>query len=168
MDNSTPIRSGVNKPVFTIQIIRYYCTSCGEEKEEVKLCSACGSSMRVVEVIEKYGDEAKEYLSKFITKRNIKLEGVAEDAQVDTQNADFDSELDIAEKDADSFYSDSIFPDTDSDSARQVKIKNGNGSSIEEVLNILNENEEKGDDDDDEFADLMFDDGDGDNGLPVL
>lgn len=52
----------VVKPMITVQIINYHCSNCGEEVEEVKLCSSCKAPMRVIQVTEKYGAEAEKYL----------------------------------------------------------------------------------------------------------
>ncbi len=50
------------KPVNSIHIVVYACTHCGEEIEELKLCTECDSPMKVIQVIEKFGSEADEYL----------------------------------------------------------------------------------------------------------
>lgn len=50
------------KPVNSVHIVIYACSNCGEEVEELKLCNECNSPMKVVQVIEKYGEEADEYL----------------------------------------------------------------------------------------------------------
>lgn len=50
------------KPVNSVHIVIYACSNCGEEVEELKLCNECTSPMKVVQVIEKYGEEADEYL----------------------------------------------------------------------------------------------------------
>ncbi len=159
-NNNPPIINSSNKPVFTIQIIRYYCTNCGEEKEEVRLCSTCSSSMRVVEVVEKYGDEAKEYLQQFSKKREVTLEGVSDTVEINEVDP-LDEELEISENEATSFYNSSIFPDDDD--KRDIKIKNGSGS-LDDMLDILDRDEEEEDED---FTDMLLD-GDGDNALPVL
>ena len=54
----------VIKPVNSVHIVIYSCPNCGEELEELKLCNECDSPMKVVQVIEKYGSEADEYLEK--------------------------------------------------------------------------------------------------------
>lgn len=162
VNKKSPIINGMNKPVFTIQVIRYYCTNCGEEKEEVKLCPTCKSSMRVVEVVEKYGEEAKEYLQDILGKRDVKLEGIHESAVEEHQDdPSIDKELDITETEADSFYGTTIFPDDDG--SGDIKIKRSDGSLDQMLTNILDEDEE----DDDEFSDLIVD-GDPDSPIPVL
>jgi len=56
----------VAKPVLTIQIVHYCCSKCAFEKEESKVCPDCGSPMRIVEVVEKYGKEAEEYWNQIL------------------------------------------------------------------------------------------------------
>lgn len=50
------------KPINSIHIVVFACPNCGDEHEELRLCKECKSPMRVVQVIEKFGSEADEYL----------------------------------------------------------------------------------------------------------
>ncbi len=53
----------VIKPVNSIHVVVFACSHCGEEIEELKLCNECNSPMKVVQVFEKFGQEADEYLA---------------------------------------------------------------------------------------------------------
>lgn len=50
------------KPMVSIQIIHFYCGNCNEELDEVKFCPSCKAPMRVINVVEKFGEEAEKYL----------------------------------------------------------------------------------------------------------
>ncbi|KKR05766.1 MAG: hypothetical protein UT34_C0002G0273 [candidate division WS6 bacterium GW2011_GWF2_39_15] len=50
-------------PVKSIHVVVYACTNCGEEVEELKLCKECNSPMKVIQVFEKFGEDADKYLS---------------------------------------------------------------------------------------------------------
>ncbi|MCC7290100.1 hypothetical protein IT417_02525 [bacterium] len=64
------------KKINSIHIVVFACTNCGEEFEELRLCKECKSPMKVVQVTEKFGNEADEYLAK------LKREGVWDDTSV--------------------------------------------------------------------------------------
>lgn len=64
------------KAINSIHIVLFTCPNCGEEFEELRLCQECKSPMKVIQVIEKFGAEADEYLAK------LKKEGVWEDTSV--------------------------------------------------------------------------------------
>jgi len=80
------------KKVLTIQIVRYCCSNCTEEEDVVKVCPNCGETMRVIEVIEKYGDEAEDYLKKIAS--NQKDEKEWEDGldELDVKHVDIDAD----------------------------------------------------------------------------
>ncbi len=60
----------VVQPMKSIHIVVFGCPNCGEELEELKLCKECNSPMKVVQVIEKFGTDAEEYLAQ------LKREGI--------------------------------------------------------------------------------------------
>jgi predicted RNA-binding Zn-ribbon protein involved in translation (DUF1610 family) len=63
-DSSTQTnqKDQVVKSMITVQIVHFHCSNCGDEIEEVKLCKSCKAPMRVIQVTEKYGEEAEKYL----------------------------------------------------------------------------------------------------------
>lgn len=64
------------KKINSIHIVVFACSNCGEEFEELRLCKECKSPMKVIQVVEKFGNEAEEYLSR------LKRDGVWEDTSV--------------------------------------------------------------------------------------
>ena len=55
----------VVKSTANVHVVVFSCPDCTHEEEEVKLCPKCGKPMRVINVVEKFGDEADEYIKKF-------------------------------------------------------------------------------------------------------
>ncbi len=51
-------------PRTNIHVVFFSCSDCGEEESEVRLCSSCGTPMRVINVVEKFGEEAEAFLEK--------------------------------------------------------------------------------------------------------
>ncbi len=48
--------------LLSVHVVHYTCTNCGEEHEEVKLCTECKAPMKVIQVVELFGDDAAKYL----------------------------------------------------------------------------------------------------------
>lgn len=63
----------VVKQMITVQIVHYHCANCGDEIEEVKLCTSCKAPMRVIQVTEKYGAEAEKFLEELKKQPNAVL-----------------------------------------------------------------------------------------------
>lgn len=73
----------VVQPMKSIHIVVFGCPNCGEELEELKLCKECNSPMKVVQVIEKFGQDAEEYLA------HLKREGIwTSDSVMPKKNVD--------------------------------------------------------------------------------
>ncbi len=164
MGNDT---SKKTKQVLTLQIVKYCCTKCGDEIEKVQICHSCGFPMRVVEVIEKYGDEAEEYLHELIKrtkkKREVVLKNVDEELVKDNGEKVSDMEkiddgLDISEDEL-ALLDSSVFDDNGEVKENKQVLDKG-------LADILDDFE---DGDDDEFDDVMDEFGDEDmSGLPEL
>lgn len=54
----------VVKATTNIHVVMFTCPDCTHEIEEMKLCPKCGKPMRVINVVEKFGDEAEEFIKK--------------------------------------------------------------------------------------------------------
>lgn len=65
------------RPVNSIHVVVFACTNCGEEIEELKLCAECDSPMKVIQVIEKFGAEADEYLAQLKKEGNWATDAVS-------------------------------------------------------------------------------------------
>jgi len=92
---NSSISKKVVKPVKSIHIVLYSCTNCGEEIEELKLCPECNSPMKVIQVSEKFGEEADVYLEK------LKKEGNWDSDNVTPKKEETDDDDDIDEDDLD-------------------------------------------------------------------
>ena len=160
------------KPLKSIQIVVFSCGNCGEEIEELKLCPDCKAPMRVVQVIEKYGDDAEAYL------RALKGKITEEEIVSDSDVADLDKsedlshgivsskeldDLDAKDGNTDNLVEgldegiDEIFPDDSAGGSSPVT----KDKDFEEALKALDEEEEApsydgfgGGDDNDELPEL--------------
>lgn len=59
-------------PRQSVHVVFFSCPECGEETEHIHFCEQCGKPMRVINVVEKFGDEAEEYLKKFEKVNGVK------------------------------------------------------------------------------------------------
>ncbi len=48
----------------SVHVVFFSCPDCGEETEHIHFCPDCSKPMRVIDVVEKFGDEADEFLKK--------------------------------------------------------------------------------------------------------
>lgn len=48
----------------SVHVVFFSCPDCGEEIEHIQLCPNCSKPMRVIDVVEKFGDEADVFLKK--------------------------------------------------------------------------------------------------------
>ena len=144
----------VMKPLVSVHVVHYACSNCGEEKEEVKMCNDCNAPMRVIQVVELYGDEANEYLDnlKESSVKKVEKKTVAE-LQFDDSVSGADA-LDEEEEllGVDELELGEIFPDEEEEEndESEKKFVGDLGDDFEAALSILDEEE-------DELADDMED-----------
>jgi len=138
----------VVKPLVSVHVVHYSCSNCGEEIEEVKMCSGCNAPMRVIQVVELYGDEAEEYLE------NLKEKAKKDTAKAKVTNVEYDESVsgaEVEEEDLDSDVSDDvelgeIFPDEEEEEESKTYVGDL-GDDFEAALDILDqEDEELGED----------------------
>jgi len=48
----------------SVHVVFFSCPDCGDETEHIHFCTECSTPMRVIDVVEKFGDEAEEFLKK--------------------------------------------------------------------------------------------------------
>ncbi len=48
----------------SVHVVFFSCPNCGEETEHIQLCPDCSKPMRVIDVVEKFGDDAEAFLKK--------------------------------------------------------------------------------------------------------
>lgn len=48
----------------SVHVVYLSCPHCSHEMDDVKLCPECGEAMRVIDVVEKFGDDAERFLKR--------------------------------------------------------------------------------------------------------
>lgn len=153
-------------PRISVYIVHLACPNCGEEIEDIKLCPKCNKPMRVIDVVEKFGDEAQALLDQ-VKKQipateqdedfedidreepNIILMGNEEtidDGGIDPASIDDDSGLDV------------IFPNDEENPDGGAPVEAMGDDDLSKALDQLDEEEDTSADD--------F--GLGDDGVPEL
>ena len=68
-------------PRKSVHVVYVSCPHCGEEIEDIKLCPDCGEPMRVINVVEKFGEEAEKLLEELKKKSTSKTEDEEEEEE---------------------------------------------------------------------------------------
>ncbi|HVX92679.1 MAG TPA: hypothetical protein VHA74_01030 [Candidatus Dojkabacteria bacterium] len=153
--NAKKTEEKITKPVRSVHIVIYACPNCGEELEELKLCRECKSPMKVIQVVEKFGNEAEQYLA------DLKKSGVWTDETVSPRKDDLNdggiSEDDVDElnipinglhpkrvlNDDDSTSDDAVLGEIFPDDGEGEHVKTaGVDDDFESILNKLDEEED--------------------------
>jgi len=53
----------------SVHVVFFSCAHCGDEIEDIKLCPGCGEPMKVIDVVEKFGEDAEKFLAQ--VKKNM-------------------------------------------------------------------------------------------------
>lgn len=148
----------------SVHVVFFSCGNCGEEAEYIQFCPDCGKPMRVIDVVEKFGEEAEELIKK-IEDRLAKSTPQTEEKEFTQIVDEIEPEVitlddtvpteEVVEDGVDSL--DDIFPDDDSDIE-------GKGVKTDEELSDLDDIVAELDKEDDDFSMDDF----GDDGLPEL
>ena len=148
----------------SVHVVFFSCPNCGEEVEYIQFCPDCGKPMRVIDVVEKFGDEAEQFIKKVEDrlaqegslkgKKEDELNDIIDQPESNTIILGDDEHVEGVEfvEDVDSL--DDIFPEEDSD----VDVKTSVGDDLEDIVAELDKDE------DDDFSLDDF----GDDGLPEL
>jgi hypothetical protein len=148
----------------SVHVVFFSCAHCGDEIEDIKMCPSCGKPMKVINVVEKFGEEAEEFLAK-IRKQipvkpdeeeegyvsideeqpNIILLGgkttVVDDGGIDpTATDDSDDGLDI------------IFPSDDDGEESHPKVEALDDGELTKALEQLDEEDDTSSEDFDSFG----------------
>lgn len=153
-------------PRQSVHVVFFSCPNCGEEAEHIHTCSDCGSSMRVIDVVEKFGEEAEEFRKKIKEKAangTLKEEDLDTEKDEETPNiivlGDADHiEDDGAIEDDDTAQLGDIFPDDE---------ENPTSSAPEGLTDLDDIVAELDKEEDDDFSLGSLDDL-GEDGLPEL
>lgn len=62
----------------SVHVVFFSCAHCGDEVEDIKVCPECGETMRVIDVVEKFGEDAEKFLEK-IKKNTISTKAEEEE-----------------------------------------------------------------------------------------
>lgn len=134
------------KPLVSVHIVHYSCSNCGEEKEEVKMCSECNAPTRVIQVAELYGEEANDYLD------SLKEQSKEKPQEPKVSGVEFDDSVSGAEveddkiEDTDDVELGEIFPEEEDENKEKAYVGDL-GDDFEAALDVLDqEDEDFGDD----------------------
>ena len=146
----------------SVHVVFFSCQNCGEETDYIQFCPDCGQPMRVIDVVEKFGEKAEDFIKK-IEDRLVQSNTIKDDdntsALDDSEEpniivlGDDPSDEDIPEEDVGALGE--IFPDDE-----EMRISDGSTDTLSDLDDIVAELDKE--DDDFSFDDL------GEEGLPEL
>ncbi len=148
----------------SVHVVFFSCPDCGEETEHIQLCPDCSKPMRVIDVVEKFGDEADVFLKKIKERiengalKKDDLVSVDEDEQPNVIVLSDEDSLDdgaVVDDGVDTLGD--IFPDDDDE-----KVSSSAQEGLTDLDDIVAELD-KEEDDDFPLADDL-----GEEGLPEL
>lgn len=117
-------------PRKSVHVVFFSCAHCGEEIDDIKLCPDCGEPMKVIDVVEKFGEDADRFLKRVSKRLEEKRSGSEEEEEEDFESVEkeepniilmggddvVDDGIDPAAEDDGSL--DVIFPDEEEDAPR--------------------------------------------------
>ncbi|HNW23488.1 MAG TPA: hypothetical protein PKH06_01875 [Candidatus Dojkabacteria bacterium] len=149
----------------SVHVVFFSCENCGEEVEYIQFCPDCGKPMRVIDVVEKFGEDAEGFIKKVedrlsngSSKENNNIEVEEEEEEVSNvivlgEDEHIEEIPEVEEVDS----LGEIFPDDDSDSDVKPISSDDDLSDLDDIVAEL-------DKEDDDFSMDDF----GDDGLPEL
>lgn len=148
----------------SVHVVFFSCQNCGEEVEHIQFCPDCGKPMRVIDVVEKFGEDAEV----FIKKVEDRLAGSTSSVEKEFEEIPEEQESNIivlgeedhlddgaVVEDVDTL--DDIFPDDDADIEKKESKSDDDLSELDDIVAELDKEED----------DFSMDDF-GDDGLPEL
>lgn len=156
-------------PRKSVHVIFLSCPHCGNERDHIEMCEECGEPMRVIDVVEKFGEDAERFLKRMEKRKTEKKVDVDdEDISIDDEEPNIilmgnedalngDNGIDPTEEDDGGLGV--IFPDEDEDGERQVAVAEPDDDLTKALEQLDSE-----DDDDLTAEDFGFDDGE----IPTL
>lgn len=155
-------------PRKSVHVIFLSCPHCGTERDHIEMCEECGEPMRVIDVVEKFGEYAERFLKRMEKRKTEKkVDADDDDISIDDEepniilmgneealngdngidpNADDDVSLGV------------IFPDDDDDERKETVVEADD--DLTKALEQLDSEE----DDDLTAEDFGFEDGE----IPTL
>jgi len=151
----------------SVHVVFFSCQNCGEEEDYIQFCPDCGKPMRVINVVEKFGDEAEEYIKKIEDKLAEKMNGksvsVTDTVEEEEPNIIVLDEHEHADPDSVIEEVDSlgeIFPDDGDEEDSESKPSGNQDNGFSDLEDIVAELDKE----DDDFSLDDF----GEDGLPEL
>ena len=148
----------------SVHVVFFSCENCGEEIDYIQFCPDCGKPMRVIDVVEKFGEDAEV----FIKKVEDRLAGSTSSVEKEFEEIPEEQESNIivlgeedhlddgaVVEDVDTL--DDIFPDDDADIEKKESKSDDDLSELDDIVAELDKEED----------DFSMDDF-GDDGLPEL
>ncbi|MGI5897789.1 MAG: hypothetical protein ACOX6Q_01350 [Candidatus Dojkabacteria bacterium] len=71
----------------SVHVIFLSCPHCGNEIDDIKLCPECGEPMKVIDIVEKFGDDAE----RFLERAKKRLEKSKENISQEEEEEEFES-----------------------------------------------------------------------------
>lgn len=158
-------------PRQSVHVVFFSCPDCGEETEHIHICEDCGKPMRVINVVEKFGEEAEEFLEKLEKNSNGNSNG-KKNITVNSSEESDDEQPNVImlAQDEDTLNDGALIVDDDIDSLGEIYPEDDDeektASSTPEGFGDLDDivaELDKEEDDDFPLADDL-----GDDGLPEL
>ena len=149
----------------SVHVVFFSCQNCGEEVEYIQFCPDCGKPMRVIDVVEKFGEDAEVFIKKVEDRlaqenpqpQEKEFTDIVDEPESNVIILEDDEHIDsdaVAEE-VDTL--EDIFPDEDSDLDPKIAQSVEDLSDLDDIVAEL-------DKEDDDFSMDDF----GDDGLPEL
>lgn len=152
----------------SVHVVFLSCPHCATERDHIEMCGECGEPMRVIDIVEKFGEDAERFLKR-AEKRNAGKKVKDDDDYVSIDNEEpniilmgddgsLNGDEGIDPNEDDGVSIDVIFPDEDDGERKQVEIEADD--DLTKALEQLDSEE----DDDLTAQDFGFEDGE----IPTL
>ncbi|MHC1716395.1 MAG: hypothetical protein AB9915_00665 [Candidatus Dojkabacteria bacterium] len=152
-------------PRKSVHVVFFSCSHCGDEVDDIKLCPECGEPMKVIDVVEKFGEDADRFLKR-VEKRLEKGKATTEEEEEDYEGIEKEEPNiilmggDEIEEDGgidpttvDDASLDVIYPDDDESPSKTVEVE------VDDDLTKALEQLDSEDDDNVSSEDFGFEDG---------
>lgn len=138
----------------SVHVVFFSCAHCGSEVEDIMMCPDCGEPMRVIDVVEKFGEDAEKFLIKLKKKTSTQNEEEEEEDYVSIDKEEpniilmggHDVNVDDGGIDPtvveDDGGLDIIFPDSDDGEESPVKVEALDNGELAQALEQLDSEEE--------------------------
>ncbi len=147
----------------SVHVIYLSCPHCGTEKDHIEMCTECGEPMRVIDVVEKFGEDAERFLKRVEKRKENGTVSEEDDDYVDIENEEPNIILMGGDEE---INDDGIDPTTDDDGSLDVIYPDEDEASRKEIVVDADDDLTKAldqldseDDDDMSAQDFGFEDG---------